>query len=82
MTPVGVRGLVYRCPVCGAEIVVLAKRMGVFSPRCCNRPMQPRSARLAFYKCPVCGSEIIVLRQGCGDFVPRCCNTGMARQAA
>jgi ribosomal protein L37AE/L43A len=76
------RGVVYRCPVCGAELTVVARRTGVFAPRCCNQPMQPRPQRLAFYACPVCGSELVVVRQGPGEFTPRCCNRLMAREAA
>lgn len=80
--PQYVRGTVYRCPVCGAEIAVLARTMGRFAPRCCNTEMIPRAARLVFYLCPVCGAEIAVLKEGEGEFTPRCCNTKMRREAA
>jgi len=71
------RGLVYRCPVCGVEVVVLARRFGVFTPRCCNQDMVPLPGRLTFYVCPVCGVEIAVMQEGSGSFTPRCCNEDM-----
>jgi len=76
------RGLVYRCPVCRAELVVLGYRMGRFAPRCCNVDMVPMRQRVVFYVCPVCGAEIAVLRRGGRNFAPRCCNTAMGRIAA
>ena len=76
------RGLVYRCPICGAEVLVLAPKIGAFEPRCCNTAMLPRPQRVVFYRCPVCGAEIAVLKQGEGKFLPRCCNVDMVRHAA
>ena len=81
MSARGSRGIVYRCPVCGAEIAVLAARHGDFHPRCCNVDMEPRRARLAFYVCPVCGAEVAVLREGAGPRQWRCCNTDMVLAA-
>jgi DNA-directed RNA polymerase subunit RPC12/RpoP len=76
------RGMVYRCPVCGAEITVLARGMDRFCPRCCNRDMVPRQRRVAFYICPICGAEIAVIKGGAGEFGPRCCNQPMELEAA
>ena len=76
------RGLVYRCPVCGAEVVVLAFQTGSFAPRCCNTGMQQIREKLRFYVCPVCGAEIAVVKAGEGLFTPRCCLTGMRLEAA
>ena len=76
------RGLVYRCPVCGVEIGILAYRIGSFKPRCCNVPMVLTACRLCFYVCPVCGAEIATVREGTGDFAPRCCNEDMIRRRA
>lgn len=76
------RGLIYRCPVCGAELAVLASRMGSFVPRCCNRDMIQQRRTLVFYVCPVCGAEIAVLGKGAGRFVPRCCDMDMLLEAA
>lgn len=76
------RGLVYRCAVCGAEVLVLSPKIGKFAPRCCNQPMQPKLQRVVFYVCPVCGAEIAVLKKGEGEFRPRCCNTDMILNAA
>ena len=78
----GPRGAIYRCPVCGAEIGVIARRAGVFAPRCCNVDMVPVARRLVFYVCPVCGSEVaLALERGAG-FAPRCCSRPMLREAA
>ena len=76
------RGVVYRCPVCGAEILVLATEIGKFTPRCCGEPMIAAEKRVVFYVCPVCGAEIAVLQEGEGAFLPRCCNVDMKRVAA
>ena len=72
-----VRGIVYRCPVCGAELAVLARGMGVFAPHCCNKPMDPTEERVLFYVCPVCKAEIGVINPGKGEFTPHCCNVLM-----
>ena len=82
MTPARPRGTVYRCPRCGAEVVVLARRHGDFCPRCCNTDMRPKPARAQMYVCPRCGSEIAVVGGACGVFRPRCCNGDMVREAA
>lgn len=76
------KGLVYRCPVCGAEVAVLADSFRRFVPRCCNTKMIPLWERLAFFVCPVCGAEIAVLNPAEADFIPRCCNTRMIATAA
>jgi desulfoferrodoxin-like iron-binding protein len=82
MTATPTKGQVYRCPVCGAELSVLAGRTGDFAPVCCDRPMERLPRRLAFYVCPVCGAEIGVVRAGEGSFLPRCCDTDMRLAAA
>jgi Zn finger protein HypA/HybF involved in hydrogenase expression len=73
-------GLVYRCPVCGSEVIVVGTCMGEFTPRCCNQPMRVTRQRALFYWCPVCGAEIVIVRKGRGAFTPRCCNTPMLRR--
>ena len=75
-------GLIYRCPVCGSEVIVVGTRMGEFTPRCCNQSMRAIPQRAIFYHCPVCGSEIVIVRKGRGAFGPRCCNTPMVLSAA
>ena len=82
MTSSTPRGVVYRCPVCGAELVVLGRRMGRFTPRCCNTNMARRRRRISFYVCPVCGAEIAVIGRAGREFAPRCCNTAMLLAAA
>jgi ribosomal protein L37AE/L43A len=76
------RGAVYFCPVCHAEIMVLAPRAGDFRPRCCNKDMVLAARRIGFYVCSVCGSELGVLRKGPGLFQPHCCNKLMLPEAA
>jgi len=75
-------GRVYRCPVCGAEVMLIGGRMGRFEPHCCNTAMLPTARRAVFYRCPVCGAEIAVVNVGGGCFEPRCCNTDMEPKAA
>jgi endogenous inhibitor of DNA gyrase (YacG/DUF329 family) len=77
MSAEALKGLVYYCPACGAEVTVLTRSRGAFEPRCCNRPMEPRPGRLHFYYCPVCGAEVVVLNDTGGRFEPRCCNRPM-----
>ena len=77
MTPAPSRGVVYRCPLCGAEVGVLASAAGDFCPRCCNVAMEPTGQELSFYVCPVCGAEVAVIHPGSGIFTPRCCNVEM-----
>jgi len=82
MKPDNLRGMVLRCPICGAEITVLARKVGDFSPRCCNVPMVRVQDKLMFYVCPVCGAEIGVINRTQSVFEPRCCNTSMQPDAA
>ena len=76
------RGLVYHCEMCGAEVSVIAYRMGVFAPKCCNKEMVCLERRLAFYRCEICGVEVSVVKKGTGVFAPRCCNEEMELEAA
>ncbi len=83
MTPAGSpRGWVYRCAVCGAEVIVVGTTMGSFDPHCCNKPMRTTRRRAVFYRCPVCGAEVVVVRKGRGVFDPHCCNRTMVVLAA
>lgn len=75
-------GLIYRCPVCGSEVIVVGTCMGEFTPRCCNQSMRLMTQRAVFYRCPVCGAEIVIVRKGRGAFSPSCCNTPMVLHAA
>ena len=75
--PAGTRGNIYRCPVCGAEILVVAKAHGAFEPHCCNVPMLPARYKARFFTCPVCGTEIAALKPLNATFLPRCCNVRM-----
>jgi desulfoferrodoxin-like iron-binding protein len=74
--------MVYRCPVCGSEVMVAGLRMGDFTPRCCGRLMIPLMQRAVVYRCPVCGAEVAVVRKGRGVFSPHCCNRDMERLVA
>jgi desulfoferrodoxin-like iron-binding protein len=75
-------GAIYRCPVCGSELVVLAGAGGALDPRCCNRPMVSLRRRAVFYHCPTCGSAIVAVNLIRGVFAPRCCNRPMELTAA
>ena len=82
MTAESTRGALYVCPICGAEVLVLARRHGAFTPHCCNVPMEQRRTRSHFFVCPVCGAELAVVHQGTGRFEPRCCQVPMNPRAA
>lgn len=75
--PAAPRGQVFRCPVCGAEVVVLTAAGSSFRPRCCNVAMLPQAPGVRFFRCPDCGAEVAVLHDGGGTFRPRCCNKAM-----
>ena len=70
-------GKVYRCPVCGAELTVLAPHTGDFQPHCCHVPMVLTGRRVRFYVCPHCGAQVAVIRPGTGEFTPVCCGERM-----
>ena len=75
MSQEAVRGQIYRCPICRAEITVLA-RMEVkdFRPHCCNTAMEIMEHNAVFYMCEVCGAEVAAVRDVPEDFRPRCCS--------
>ncbi len=77
MTGISPKGRVYRCELCGAELVVLGDAMGRFNPVCCDRAMEARDERVVFYVCDLCGAEIAVLKAGEGEFLPNCCDEPM-----
>ncbi len=81
MSKKSTKGMVYRCPVCGAELTVLGDATGEFDPRCCDCAMESQDERVAFYVCPQCGAEIAVLKEGEGEFLPRCCDSPMLAAA-
>lgn len=71
-------GQVYRCPVCGAEVLVIRAATAALAPYCCHTPME--AVRLAaVYRCPVCGSEVAVLRGDGGEVGLVCCHVPMVR---
>jgi len=75
-------GALYRCPVCGAEIILLRRAPEGFRPVCCKKPMllQPRHAPL--YRCQVCGTQVAIIGFGDPAFRPKCCNREMKLEAA
>ncbi|GAB4266911.1 MAG: hypothetical protein Kow0092_20020 [Deferrisomatales bacterium] len=73
-------GRTYRCPVCGAEVLVIRAGSQALDPWCCNQPMEPRAALVAVYRCPVCGAEVAVLRGGGGTLELVCCTRAMERR--
>lgn len=68
---------VYYCPVCGAEIIVLAKNIGKFTPYCCNEKMELVHRKIFTYFCSVCGIEVCALNGKKQNFIPSCCNKDM-----
>ena len=76
------RGNVYRCPICGAEVAVLAHKCGDFHPVCCNVEMVLLESTLIFYVCPHCKAEVaLVENKNLEAFAPRCCNVAMVQQS-
>jgi len=78
----GERGLLYVCPVCGAEVMVLVRRHGAFEPRCCNTAMRKRARKPVFFVCRVCGAQVAVWRPQADGLSVRCCNEAMHPMAA
>ena len=74
------KGQVLVCPVCKAEITVIAGSTKTFIPICCNVEMQPLEKKLTFYRCEICDAEIAVLVDKGTDFVPVCCNEVMKKE--
>ncbi len=76
-------GTMLRCPVCGAEITVLAWRGGgSFQPRCCNVKMELLPQKAIFFKCEICKAEIAAINDlSRSDFTPICCNRQMIKKA-
>jgi desulfoferrodoxin-like iron-binding protein len=70
------RGLIFRCEVCGAEVLVLKAGGGTLDPHCCNQPMKP-AREVLYYRCPVCGSEAVVLKGEARNLELICCNRPM-----
>jgi len=72
------RGNVYLCPICGAEVTVLAHKCGDFKPVCCNVEMVILEKILSFYVCPHCKAEVALTEiHNDKAFSPRCCNVDM-----
>jgi predicted RNA-binding Zn-ribbon protein involved in translation (DUF1610 family) len=76
------RGVLYRCPVCGAEVMILVRQHGAFEPRCCNMAMLKILRQPAFLVCPICGTQIAVWRPQAPGLSLRCCNEPMRHMAA
>jgi len=74
------KGQVLVCPVCKAEITVIAGSSENFVPVCCQVEMQPVEKKLAFYRCEICGAEIAVLVDKGPNFIPVCCNEVMKKE--
>ncbi len=74
-------GCVYRCPVCGAELSVIASGSGILEPICCNRKMELQERINPVYLCSSCGSELMLIVDKGGKLEPLCCNQKMNRKA-
>ena len=62
--------LVYRCPICGAEVTVLGESKGDFHPRCCGKAMALLARQTTVFFCPQCGAQIMVVTPAGGIFNP------------
>jgi hypothetical protein len=74
------KGQVLVCPVCKAEVTILAGKSDTFVPICCQVEMVPLAQKLAFYRCEICGAEIAVLIDKSDTFTPICCNEVMQKE--
>ncbi len=72
------KGATYRCPVCGAEVIVLAPCQGCFVPYCCSVLMERKPQHVEFYVCHICGAEIASIdHDSTSNFRPKCCGAAM-----
>jgi len=72
-----VKGTIFRCAVCGAEITVVRGGGGSIAPVCCNQPMNRREGLMHIYHCDVCGAEVAVLVGEEKEMKLVCCNEPM-----
>jgi desulfoferrodoxin-like iron-binding protein len=70
-------GRVYRCRVCGAEVLVIHASSQALDPHCCHAPMEPLDRVAAVYRCEVCGAEVAVLRGEESSLELVCCHRPM-----
>jgi len=73
------KGLIFFCPVCGAEITVICDGKGHLGPMCCNMKMVAKGSVTTFFSCARCGAEVMILTLGVGNTTPKCCNEYMER---
>ena len=71
-------GKIYRCSVCGAEVLVIRPgKESKLRPVCCNQPMMPMTRLAEMYRCPVCGAEVAILKSKSDSVRLVCCNVPM-----
>jgi DNA-directed RNA polymerase subunit RPC12/RpoP len=75
-------GRVYRCPVCGAEVLVVKASSQALDPHCCNTDMLPLEKVADIYHCKVCGSELAAMRDSGGPMELICCHEPMMKMVA
>ncbi|HBO83737.1 MAG: hypothetical protein A2073_03965 [Deltaproteobacteria bacterium GWC2_42_11] len=73
------KGQVYFCPVCGAEVSVIRAGNGNLAPVCCNTEMILKAVLNPVYYCSVCRSEVMVICGNEDNLEPKCCNRIMKR---
>ena len=76
-TKTPVKGTVFGCAVCGAEITVVRGGGGAITPVCCNQPMNRLTRPMHIYHCDVCGAEVAVLTGDEEKLKLVCCNEPM-----
>lgn len=72
----------YRCPVCGAEVLVVKASSQALDTHCCNTAMKPLYKLVDIYHCNQCGSEVAALRDSGGELELACCNAPMTKLPA
>ncbi len=72
-----VLGRLFRCEICGSEMLVLNPATGELDLHCCNQPMDPIDPPVPIYHCDLCGAEAAALRSDGGELEMICCNQPM-----
>ncbi|PLX44429.1 MAG: hypothetical protein C0609_05525 [Deltaproteobacteria bacterium] len=74
-------GRVFKCPVCGAEVMVVGAASQELDPHCCNTSMLPKPRVHEVYHCAHCGAEVALVSGSAEHLDPYCCNDRMRRIA-
>jgi desulfoferrodoxin-like iron-binding protein len=75
-------GRLYRCPVCGAKVILIRASSAALDLVCCNVPMRTKGEPNPVYRCEVCGAEVAALKDKGGELDLVCCHEPMVRRDA